>query len=65
MDCVNPEHEGAPPMSLTARLHTLLSSEYALFLKTQPNYNLVQQGFCGGTENHGDYIYRAILQKVN
>ena len=37
----------------------------ALFLKTQPNYNLVQQGFCGGTENHGDYIYRAILQKVN
>ena len=34
------------------------------FLGQHTNFTLVEQRFCGGIENHGDYIYRAILQKI-
>jgi len=34
-------------------------------LDTHPNLQLVSEEFCGGIDLLGDYIYRAVIQKVN
>jgi 16S rRNA (cytosine967-C5)-methyltransferase len=34
-------------------------------LDTHPNLQLVSEEFCGGIDLLGDYIYRAVVQKVN
>ncbi|MFM6952747.1 MAG: hypothetical protein ACKOXR_06400 [Bacteroidota bacterium] len=36
----------------------------AQFLERHPQYHCIEQQFCGGKEHNGDYIYRAVLQKV-
>ena len=34
------------------------------FLANHPQYQLIEEGFCGGQQEGGDYIYRAIIQKI-
>jgi 16S rRNA (cytosine967-C5)-methyltransferase len=34
------------------------------FLASHPQYQLIEEGFCGGQQEGGDYIYRAIIQKI-
>ena len=34
------------------------------FLASHPQYQLIEEGFCGGQQEGGDYIYRAVIQKI-
>jgi len=44
--------------------HAENESNIAMFIEKHPEYHCIEQKFCGGNENNGDFIYRAVLQRL-
>jgi 16S rRNA (cytosine967-C5)-methyltransferase len=66
-------HNVSPSLAIGGYLVYLTCSLFAAenennvkeILRQNPKLHLVSEKFCGGTEIQGDYIYRAVLQKLH